>query len=84
MGLGLPEGATTIGWNGLRAGVLVKGFRVGMAEASVLKEPGEGLGWSLRFGKEMGYVGYHCSRTRLIHGFNPLCQVLQQGKIRSQ
>lgn len=54
MGLGLPEGATTIGWNGLIAGVLVKGFGVGMAEASVLKEPGEGLGWSLRFGKKMG------------------------------
>ena len=53
MGLGLPEGATTIGWSGVRAGVLVKGFRVGMAAASVLKEPGEELGWIFRFGKKM-------------------------------
>lgn len=53
MGLGLQEGATRTGWSGLKGGVLVKGFRVGMAPASVLKKPGEGLGWILRFGKKM-------------------------------
>lgn len=28
---------------------------------------------------EDGCVGYHYNRTRLIQGFNPLCQVLTAG-----
>lgn len=84
MGLGLPEGATTIGWSGLRAGVLVKGFRIAMAGASVLEGARRGVRVDPWVWEENGCVGYHCNRTRLIQGFNPLCQVLQQDKIRSQ